>query len=291
MTEKKWEKFEQLVEKIQKDLAGTATVTRNDKIEGKNSGTKRQIDVSVRQKVGQFELLVAIECKDLARPVDVTDVESFTTKIRDIEAHQGAMVSASGFTEAAKASAKSANIKLYRAVDTDNHDWKVEIGIPVVFGFAYIASTQLTIAATGGFGLAGDLLETDFYDSKGQKIGTTRQLIHKLWNQEKIPQTPGVHDGIVVNPEGTGILFNGEFCVCTFTASLTVKMPYHFGYLPLKQISGFKDEIGGGIVTNKITTADLEPAALAKTWQEIDSPTDAPVPPFFVLEGTDYYSE
>jgi hypothetical protein len=41
---------------------------------GVDSGTERQIDVSIRQQVSQFPILVIIDCKDYAEPIDVVDM-------------------------------------------------------------------------------------------------------------------------------------------------------------------------------------------------------------------------
>ena len=46
----KWKGFEELVARIQADLAGDASVTLNDKIIGK-SGVVRQIDLSIKKRL------------------------------------------------------------------------------------------------------------------------------------------------------------------------------------------------------------------------------------------------
>ena len=52
--EPKWQRFEKLVAQIQHELAPNALVTHNDQIRGYDSGKPRQIDVTVKQKVGQY---------------------------------------------------------------------------------------------------------------------------------------------------------------------------------------------------------------------------------------------
>ncbi len=81
----KWKKFEALVTLIQKSLAPNVLVTSNDKIRGK-SGTDRQIDISLRAKVAQFDLLIVLDCKDYSNPVDIKDVESFAGMVEDVSA-------------------------------------------------------------------------------------------------------------------------------------------------------------------------------------------------------------
>lgn len=37
----------------------------------------RQVDVLVRQRIGQYERTIAIDCKDYGSPVDVKGIEEF----------------------------------------------------------------------------------------------------------------------------------------------------------------------------------------------------------------------
>src|SRR4030081_1271159 len=97
--EKKWKRFEKLVYDIQKDFAGTtATVTHKDYIMGVDSKVEREIDISIKQQVAQFPILVAIDCKDYADPVDVKAVEEFAGLANDVRANKGVLVSSNGFT-------------------------------------------------------------------------------------------------------------------------------------------------------------------------------------------------
>lgn len=96
--EPRWKKFEKLAFEIQKELAPTAEVRLNDHIDGIDSKTPRQIDISIRQSVGQYPLLIIVDCKDHEKPLDVNDVEQFGGLLRDVRAHRGALVSSSGFT-------------------------------------------------------------------------------------------------------------------------------------------------------------------------------------------------
>lgn len=110
MADRKSERFEKLVARIQAGLSPAAQVKHNERIKGRKSGSLRQVDVTVRQQVGQFPLLIAIECKDLSRPADVKHVEAFGGLLDDIGAHKGSMVSARGFSATAKKRAAEAGI-------------------------------------------------------------------------------------------------------------------------------------------------------------------------------------
>ena len=70
-SKKKWKRFEDLATHIQRTLAPGATVEQNVRVMGRRSGVEREIDIVVRMKAGQYNLFVAIDCKDYKRNVDV----------------------------------------------------------------------------------------------------------------------------------------------------------------------------------------------------------------------------
>ena len=82
--------LELLVAKIQKQLAPDSEVLHDVKLDGRESNRKRQIDVLVRQRIGQYEIQIVIDCKDYARPVDVKGVEEFYGLLLDVGAQKGA---------------------------------------------------------------------------------------------------------------------------------------------------------------------------------------------------------
>ena len=69
--------LELLVTKIQQVFAPHATVTHDAKLVGRKSKRSRQIDVLVRDKIGQYDSMIISDCKDYNRPVDVKGVEEF----------------------------------------------------------------------------------------------------------------------------------------------------------------------------------------------------------------------
>jgi hypothetical protein len=72
-----------------------AEVKFNDYIVGK-SGRKRQVDVSIRFKHKYYDYLAVIECKDYGIKVPIEKAEAFCTKVKDVGANKGIMVSAKG---------------------------------------------------------------------------------------------------------------------------------------------------------------------------------------------------
>lgn len=105
--EPRWESFERVVAAIHLAETKGAQVTWNEIIEG------RQFDVTIRFKVGFYEYLTLIECRDYNKPVQVEKVEAFVTKARHHKANKAIMVSAHGFQSGAKEVARRENIELY----------------------------------------------------------------------------------------------------------------------------------------------------------------------------------
>jgi hypothetical protein len=66
--------LEKLVQRIQQQLAPQADVSHNVHLEGRRTGTKRQIDVLVTEKIGQYEISIIIDCKDHRRPIGLVTV-------------------------------------------------------------------------------------------------------------------------------------------------------------------------------------------------------------------------
>lgn len=76
------------------------------------TGKKREVDVSVRFKLGTHEFLTIIECRNRKQPEDVTWIEQLVTKTKNLQAHKVIAVSTSGFTDGAKKLAERENVVL-----------------------------------------------------------------------------------------------------------------------------------------------------------------------------------
>jgi predicted Mrr-cat superfamily restriction endonuclease len=119
--------LEILVAQIQKQLSPQAEVLHNVKLPSRTTSTTRQIDVLVKQRIGQYEMKIVIDSKDYKVPVDVKGVEEFYGLVTDVGANKGVLVCPAGFTKAAKERAEGFLIDLYRPVDTGDHKWKATV--------------------------------------------------------------------------------------------------------------------------------------------------------------------
>ncbi len=119
--------LELLVQALEQLLAGAPVEIRSpDFIMGRNSGTSREVDVSLRSQVGSVSVLVIIECRDRAKPQDVTWIEQLASKREDVGADKAVAVSAGGFSAGARNLARSKQVDLRSLEELEPHivyDW------------------------------------------------------------------------------------------------------------------------------------------------------------------------
>ena len=288
--QKKWQKFESLVAHVQSTLAPQSKIGRNEKILGKRSKTVREIDITVRQNVGQYNIFVAIDCKDRKRPIDLKEVEEFIGLVKDVGANKGAIVSASGFTQAARTRATDAGIDIYRLVDAEKHDWQCYVSIPVLCDFRRIKSFRFRFRGTGPFRMMPqDARTMVLFNQSREPIDTMLNLLCKKWNSGLLPIEPGEYRDVKLTDVKTFVKTEGNFYQVEVTANIHVEKNLYFGQLPLVEIKGFEDQIGGGLITKGFETADLDVVEVERDWQRVKSEEELAVKPIFSLMATDHY--
>lgn len=289
----KWQSFEDLVADIQKDLSPNALVTPNDKIIGK-SGQTRQIDVSVRETVGQFELLIVIDCKDYKKRVDIKCVEEFMGLVEDVGANKAAIVAAGGYTDGAKKRALQAGIDLLRPVDSGDHPWKTLVEITAVCEATFIQGFSITLTNSypGPFSIAAniDWRKLKIYDLENKFLGTAEDLIFKRWAEQALPpKTHKLRDfEFVQNPvkveDGQ---IRGRLCPVNLTADLTLKEEYYIGQVPVKEVRGMANEITQRVIVKNISTETVEFEHILQNWRRIESLEELAIDPAVITRAID----
>jgi Restriction endonuclease len=116
--DKAWRAFEQRVADIEKALSPRgARVTSPDWIRDLVTGQPREVDASIRMRVGSSDVLITVECRRRAHKEDVTWVEQLATKKNNIGASKTIAVSSTGFSSAAMDLARRSGIDLRRLED------------------------------------------------------------------------------------------------------------------------------------------------------------------------------
>ncbi|MNK11851.1 Restriction endonuclease [compost metagenome] len=129
---KKGLEYELLVERIYKELSNGEIIKQNDSLEGHDSGGFRQIDLSIRSRITNTDLLIIVQAKDLTRKADIKVLDEFRSVIKDVRANKGILVCAMGFTKKAIEYAKKQSIDLYSAHTPTNKKWAFGLEIPAL---------------------------------------------------------------------------------------------------------------------------------------------------------------
>ena len=104
--------YESFVQRVVESLVGV-DVFHGKEYEGRITGRKIKVDVSfVLSIAGGVSLLVLVECKHYGHRVPVDDVEEFHSKLDDIGAQKGILVTTIGFQEGAVKAARGRRIAL-----------------------------------------------------------------------------------------------------------------------------------------------------------------------------------
>ncbi len=292
MVKEKWKIFEELVYEIQSNLSSDAEVKHDDHIIGKKTNVKRQIDVSIKQKIGQYEILIVIDCKDYSKPVDLNDIESFIGLVDDVQANKGALVSSSGFTTNAKNRAEKAGIDLFRLVDTGKHSWQSFVSIPILCDFRRpIFNFRFSNVPNKEFKLPGatsNILDILVFSEGEKPLGKIIDLFADAWNKGQLSDSLGEHTNMDFIGKPTKINFDGKYYCIRITTNYTVKNKLYYGELPIKEISGFSDEIKGGIITKGFTTDYLDTRIVEKEWKLIEKLEDLAIKPVAIFMAVDF---
>ena len=108
-----WREFERVVARIEA-AAGplNMAVKCPDRVRSLVTGRLREVDASIRMKMGTSDVLITIECRKRKPTQDVTWIEQLATKRQAIGAARTIAVSSNGFSSDAQTAAKFYGIDL-----------------------------------------------------------------------------------------------------------------------------------------------------------------------------------
>lgn len=275
----KWKRFERLIHQIheQYKISG-AKITLDDRVEGQDSKTLRQVDISIRTEIGPYRIFIAIECKDHAAPLDVSDVGAFATLRNDVRASKGVMIATGGFTPAAVELARTLGIDTRTYLDTESEDWGTDVSIPILlvgtkliqYGFSF--STVLT-APFLPFAIRTDIPAhlVELRTPEGDEIGPLILLLGRRWNQDESLHIPGDHTITLI--EHALVDAKPNWGHARIEAHITVERRFYCGPLGI-HLTGFRDEQNESIQTRRMLTEAVEPRlmerGLVEGWHELE---------------------
>lgn len=285
---KQWKRFERLTQKIQQQLAPDATVGIDETIVGK-SGPRNQLDVTLRSRVGQYKFFCVIECKDWNNKVDIDTVRAFQSKVEDVQAMQGVMVSAKGFTREAHKYADARNIRLYRLVDAESESWHEAALIPIILGKIDPTTYSLQIIDTmtnqsvwlkDASGKRAPEEKVYLFDMKRNRYIRIRDFLEEKWDEIFKLREPKPDEWFETEQGGL-FLYEGDgkdipvIVRYNFVAETT----WYYGHLSLKRCLGLLDQKTGKLLTSAYLSNPLIFREIIKSWPNTKNKSEIPVSP------------
>jgi len=128
-----WREFEVLVARIEEAALPQGAILKSpDRIRDLTTGQMREVDASIRYKIGTTDILITLECRRRSRTADDTWIEQLATKKTKIGADKTIAVSSKGFTKPAEISAKQLGIELRTLCEitvADIKEWFLPHGV------------------------------------------------------------------------------------------------------------------------------------------------------------------
>lgn len=108
-----WREFEKVVGRIEKAAGPLGIEVKSpDRIRRIITGRSREVDVSIRSKVGTSDVLITVECRKRKPKQDVTWIEQLATKKQAVGASHTIAFSSTGFSSDAQKVARHYGIEL-----------------------------------------------------------------------------------------------------------------------------------------------------------------------------------
>lgn len=162
-------------------------VTESAELLEPTSGARREVDILAETSAYGARICIAIEVRGRSKKDEIQWIDALVGKYRDLPVNKVIAVSASGFSQAAAAKARSANIDLLPATEIPHHDWPDEfqrLGLVSLVRSDRI-DVSLSTSPSGAAFTPASPLSVD-----GVAAGTVRDLVdalgvrHRAWLTE-----------------------------------------------------------------------------------------------------------
>jgi len=182
--------FEKKTHSILSKFNPSKQVLADVRIQGKLSESSRQVDVTLRDP-GEYDF-IAFECKDEKTSIGTPTIEGYHTKLSDIGATKGAIVSNSPFSRGARRMAEKLRIDLLHLVDSEDIAIRTKLSAPS--GVVHERVENWTVAfrdgEPNGFPSDSDYRKYVITLGDGSKT-TARELAHQAWTDSGDTVTNG----------------------------------------------------------------------------------------------------
>jgi hypothetical protein len=289
-----WKRFERLTQKIQQQLAPNARVCRNETIIGK-SGARNQIDVTLRSRIGQYEFFCIIECKDWKTKVDIDTIRAFQSKVEDVQAMQGVIVSTKGFTSEAQKFADSHNIRLYELVDAESENWREAALIPIILGQISLKEASLQVIDTRTCqsiwlkeesGKPPPEEKIYLFERRRNRYILIRDFLEDRWDEIFKSREPKSDEWFETEKDAFFLYIgDGKDVPVIIRYRLQSETIWYYGHLSLRRCLGLLDQKTGELLTSEYLSNPLIFKEIVKYWPSTKNKNEIPFVPehqFFI---------
>ncbi len=267
---KKWKKFEDKTREMIKGFNPESEVYKNVFLRGKLSKGRRQVDVKLVDP-SNYDF-IAFECKDYKRPVDIPVIEAFNTKLQDIGAKKGSIVSNSPYTSTAVNMASELGIDLLALVDTEDKDIKTKLYASSMISDTMIKGMSLSVSTSSAFKgtVSTDPKVIKLVVDNG-KTATAYEVFARLWNENQLTRKPGSYIYTPPNQNQKQILtLEGEtLTVDTLQFYYDVVERHFIGNIEIINAKGIYNVKETSFQTREITTEEIVAYEKEKIWKEL----------------------
>jgi hypothetical protein len=244
-----WRQFEELVARIEAIASPRAASVRSpDRVRDIVTGQMREVDASIRYRVGTVDILITIECRKRGRRADDTWIEQLATKRAKIGAAKTIAVSAAGFSDSAHRTAAQHGIELRTLSEVtpgDLQNWFLPTGVVHVFRKVEQIECVVYLECTDGgptdYGLkAADEFEPIFFHDKIKSPFPAATLFHlvEMMEEEKFWTLPFdgtlTEVGFKINGRGVLSVKGTENRLAVHHVRLSAKVGYEVADLSLQ---------------------------------------------------------
>lgn len=265
---RKGRELETLVALIERVLSPTGAAVRSpDYLQDRITGERREVDISIRSKVGSVELLLICECRDRASVQDVTWIEQIAQKRKDVGASKAVAISSSAFTEPALKKARFLGIdtRLVRDLSAEAiSDWFTVGVLTLSTIHADVVHASFNIARYIGESKVANESQDILRDTKNAFTGNAfvckpngeRCSLSTIWSWVHEQQSARINASVPVTGEKVRSVIQANFqnpehryqipmidgLTDIVSVNFTVDLWCTYSDVPISQISSYSDE-------------------------------------------------
>lgn len=126
-------KFEKLAESIFNKLVKNPAYEKVEhNVNLKGADGERQIDLLITSESFGIKFKTVIECRDFKNKLSIAQIDGFHSKLLDVKANKGILISRKGFSTKAISKANRLGISLCTADETEDNGWQSLIDLPIL---------------------------------------------------------------------------------------------------------------------------------------------------------------